>query len=136
MLDSFKRSYENNSFSTEKSCDVCLEVIETYMQILMPAFQFTLIVQKMSSTIGEVVPLLNIMISKWKREKLNSNYKILCEQLISSFVKKFDFELNSPIYFVSSLFNTSQIELWIKRTECKHIIFKAFQDIVCVEKIF
>ena len=76
MLDSFKRSYENNSFSTEKSCDVCLEVIETYMQILMPAFQFTLIVQKMSSTIGEVVPLLNIMISKWKRAKLNSNYKI------------------------------------------------------------
>ena len=80
MFDSFKRSYENNSFSPEKPCNVSLEVIETYMQNLMPAFQFTLIVKKRSSTIGEVVPLLNIMISKWRRAIVNGNYQTLCQQ--------------------------------------------------------
>ena len=136
MFDSFKRSYQNNAFSPEFPCPINLEAIETYMQIFQPAYLFTLIVQKTSSTIGEIVPLLNIMISKWQRAIVNGNYKVISENLIRTFKRKFDYELKSPIYLVACIFNTSKIGLWIKRKDCLYILLDGLKQIPNVFKDF
>jgi hypothetical protein len=75
-----------------------------YMQILLPAFNFNLIMQKTNSNIGGVVPNIKILISKWSRMQTNENFKLLCNYLIAVFKHKFNYELNSA---VASLLNVS-----------------------------
>ncbi len=83
MLESFKKAYERNAFPEGFPCPIPLEKIETYMQILLPAFKFNLIMQKKHSSIADVVHNLQLMISKWKRMKVTGNYKTLCNLLIN-----------------------------------------------------
>ena len=45
MLDSFQTGYSKGIFSEEYPCPVNSVAIETYMQILLPAFQFNLAMQ-------------------------------------------------------------------------------------------
>ena len=100
MLLSFQKSYVRNAFSTELPCPVTQHVIDTYIQILQPAYQFNLIMQKSDSVIGDVVPVLLIMLSKWRRFGVGAPYKRFCDLLVAAFLKKFDYELNSDIYKV------------------------------------
>jgi len=51
MLEAFQIAYLKNTFPADKPCPVSLSLIEHYMQILQPAFQFNFIMQKTSSTI-------------------------------------------------------------------------------------
>ena len=87
MLQSFQKAYSRNAFPYDDPCTVSLEVIEKYMQILLPAYQFNLIMQLSNSTIGDVLPALQIMISKWSRMNVTGVYKSLCRDLIASFSK-------------------------------------------------
>jgi hypothetical protein len=89
-----------NAFAAESPCPVSLQVIETYIQILKPAYEFNLVMQKTESTIGDVVPSLMIIISKWRRFAVGAPYASLCKLLIKSFEHKFNYELNSDIYKV------------------------------------
>jgi hypothetical protein len=74
-----------------KILDYYQKSIPNSFQIL-PAFQFNLVMQKTSSTIGDVVPTLHIIISKWKRYDLPQSYR----QLGFAFIEnKFSYELNS-----------------------------------------
>ena len=56
--------------------------IEIYMQILQPAFNFNMHMQKTTSTIAEVVPSLIRMIEIWTLLDVDENYELLCEDLI------------------------------------------------------
>ena len=100
MLLSFQKSYARGAFSSELDCPVTLRVIETYIQILTPAYQFNLIMQKSESTIGEIIPALLIMLSKWRRFRVGQPYRRLCDLLIKAFSRKFEYELGSTIYKV------------------------------------
>ena len=64
LLDCFHKAYIRGLFTSEFKCPISLEEIEFYLQILLPAFQFNLIMQKTRSTIADVLPTLVIMISK------------------------------------------------------------------------
>ena len=65
VLESHHKGYLRNIFSSDLPCPVSFQALEFYLQILLPAFQFNLIMQKTKSSIGDVLPTLMIMISKW-----------------------------------------------------------------------
>ena len=69
VLESIKRAYDNglvihfNRYNeparnedTANSIEVTLQDIETYMQILLPAYQWTIALQSVNSSIGDIVP--------------------------------------------------------------------------------
>ena len=89
MLDSFHRALKKQAFPPDAPCPVSLEVLELYLQILQPAFQFNLIMQKSKSSIADVLPALNIMLSKWNRMQVTGVYRQLCDNLIAAFKHKF-----------------------------------------------
>lgn len=139
MLFSFKRAYDCQNgvgaFPVQFPCPISKLVIEKYLQILAISYQFNLIMEKDSSNISEVVPSLMIMMSKWMRMEVSGQYKTFCEKLVSSFKKKFEFELNSPVYLVSSLLNTSKLGSWYNRSDCEDIRQKAFDNVCEVYKV-
>lgn len=130
MLESFHRAYLRNAFPSESPCPVSFEDIELYLQILLPAFKFNLIMQKTKSTIGDILPTLNIMLSKWNRMEVTGKYKDLCNNLILAFQHKFKFELKSEIYAVAALFNVSKLDMWYKRKDCTEMRTRAIDNIV------
>ena len=67
MLQSFLKTYRKEAFPATEPCPVSREQIEALIQILMPAHRFSLSMQKNSSTIGDVLPPLKIMLSMWSR---------------------------------------------------------------------
>ncbi|CAF1132277.1 unnamed protein product, partial [Brachionus calyciflorus] len=56
ILESFQKAILRDAFPRDKLCPVSLEIIETYLQILLPAFQMNLIMQKSKSTIAYILP--------------------------------------------------------------------------------
>ena len=117
MLLSFHKAYLSNCFDNS-ACPVSHEEIEIYMQILFPAFQFSLLMQKNKSPIGDIIPTLTIMFSKWNRMEVTGRHKKFCISLVNCFKKKFDYEINSDVYKVASLLNTSKLYLWYQRSDC------------------
>jgi len=91
------------------------------MKILMPAFIFKLLMQRTASTIADVVPNVLMMLSKWNRMEVGGNYRLLCELLTNAFKHKFNYELNSPVYAVASLFNISKLKEWVTRKGCEEL---------------
>ncbi len=136
LLHSFYKAYKRNAFSSENPCPIALEEIEKYMQILLPAYQFNLVMQKNDATIGDVIPAVKIIISKWSRFNCTGAYQDLCNNLIKQFNHKFDYELNSNVYRVASLMNTHKIWLWYTRPDCDAIRTAAMASIYSVNKIF
>ena len=132
MLAAFQKAYKRDAFHENNPCPISLEVIECYMQILLPAFNFNLIMQKNSSTIADVLPNIMILISKLTRMDVSGNYKSLCNYLISAFKHKFKYELNSNVYSVASLLNVSKLNLWIKRSDCAKIRRSAIENLIIV----
>ena len=104
MLEAFQRAYSRNAFPEEKPCPVSLEVIEKYMQILLPAFNFTTMMQGTTTTISRVVPRVLIVLSQWNRMEVTSSYRKLCDLLIVGFNRKFEHELNDPMWLLCSMF--------------------------------
>ncbi len=59
LLESVKRAYDKNAFSKddpEKQCPIELDEIELYLQILKPAYIFSISMQKNNSTIADTLP--------------------------------------------------------------------------------
>lgn len=101
MLESVKRAYENNVFNENFLCPVSLETIDTYLQILSPAYRISLGFQKNSSCISDVLPSLHKLIEIWENMNVPGNAKRLCKLLVLTTKNKFNYELTSPIYKVS-----------------------------------
>ena len=117
MLVSVKKAYDKNTFNEEYKCPHSLSTIEKYIQLLLPAYRFSLFMQRNDCPIGEVVPLLLIMFEEYEKLKLNGalvtgTAKSFKDLLVSSFKKKFAYELESNVYLVSSIFTVSKLNLW------------------------
>ena len=55
MLMSFHKAKMKNTFSAENPSPIDLETLELFLQILQPAYQFSLIMQKNKSSIAIIV---------------------------------------------------------------------------------
>ena len=136
MLESFYRAHKAKAFPIDNPCPVSFEKIDKYLLILLPAYQFNLIMQKDKSSIADVLPSLEIMISKWSRMELAGEYKILVDNLIAAFRHKFSYEVKSDINAVATLLNISKLKIWYKRPDCLYIKKTACTKILEVQTIF
>jgi hypothetical protein len=112
LLLSFKKTYDRNAFAEDNPCPISQAVVEKYLQILQPAYEFNLVMQRTKSTISDVIPSLKIMISKWKRMNVSGVYRNLCNLLISAFEYKFQYEVNSNVYHVATVLDSSMLNNW------------------------
>lgn len=101
MLESVKCAYDKGAFNDEDiKCPYDLKKIETFHQILAPAYRVSLGFQKKSTSITEVVPYILNLIEIWNKLDLPPVPKRFCELLTACLRNKFNFELNSTTYQV------------------------------------
>ena len=93
-------------------CPLTFKNIEFYLQVLLPAYRFTIIFQRTSANISEVLPSILLILDTWKKLSEKKKFKTICKVLIESFTEKFHYELNSNVYFTSSLLNVTKLPLW------------------------
>jgi hypothetical protein len=67
LLFSNKRAYDNGAYDGKISCPIALAQIETYIQILMPAYYATLGWEKNRSSIADVIPQVRFLIDFWTK---------------------------------------------------------------------
>jgi hypothetical protein len=92
--------------------------------------------QKDKSSIAEVLPSLEKMLSKWTRMDLFGEYNVLRNNLIAAFKHKFSYEIKSNIYNVASLLNISKLKLWYNRKDCLSIRQFAHLNLIQVRNLF
>ena len=56
MLISMKKAQENNTFDENYKIPYSLEVVDKYIQVLQPAYCFSLFMQQSDAPIWDVVP--------------------------------------------------------------------------------
>lgn len=56
MLESVKRAYDKGVFSDGQGCPIPLRTVETYLQVLKPAYLLSVSLQKSKSSIADVIP--------------------------------------------------------------------------------
>jgi hypothetical protein len=100
MIESVLRAIKKRAFNESFKCPVSRKKLEIYHQILKPVYEFTINLQYNNSSICHVLPGLYHLLYEWENLNLTGEPKRYCELLIQSLKKKFDFELNSPIYKV------------------------------------
>ena len=93
-------------------CPLSFEMVEFYLQILLPAYRFIIGFQRTKANIAEVVPSLLVLFSIWNRLARNKRFKCICLKMIESFKLKFDYELKSNVYLVAALLNPSKLSIW------------------------
>jgi hypothetical protein len=71
MLVSYKKAYDRDAFS-ENQCPVEKKTIESYIQILAPAYDFNLLMQRNLASIADVNPSLILMFAKWESMTLKN----------------------------------------------------------------
>ena len=136
VLISHHKAYKRGVFTDLHPCPVKLEALEIYIQILVPAFTFNLVMQRTNSSICDLLPTLTIMLSKWSRMKVPDKYRNLCKNLIIAFKHKFKEEMNSPIYAVAALINTAKLRKWQTRSDCAYFRSRAIASLTTVAKSF
>jgi hypothetical protein len=92
----------------------CGKVVEKFIQVLQPAYRNSLFIQQTDAPIGDVIPALLIMLQDLEKLKINGtavsgSFKSLRDLLVKSFRKKFNYELNSQVYLVASLFSVTKL---------------------------
>jgi len=95
-----QRAYKKNAF-TENECPIRIEVIKSYIQILMPAYKLNLGFQSSFLSIADVIPGILRLKFIWERLEVDSLQKELIYFLLHHLRRKFDYELNCPIYEVT-----------------------------------
>ena len=79
-----------------------------------------------------MVPALLIMLQELEKLKINGtavrgSFKSLRDLLVSSFKKKFNYEINSQVYLVTSIFSVTKLHLWYNRSFSKEFALKAIE---------
>jgi len=103
MLESVKRAYDLDLFDESNNdlrCPISLKKVETYLQILQPAYRFSITFQNNKSSISLLIPSLSRIIFSWENMDLEPEYERLATLLIICFKSKFKYELGSEIYQV------------------------------------
>ena len=133
MLTSFYKAYKKGIFNENRLCPVSLAEIEFYIELLLPAYRFTLLHQRNKANIGEVIPSINLLIQKYEQlAKADSKKKPFCQSLINHVKKKFSFELDSNIYAVAAYLDVASIQTWCNKSFASSVIFKARKHLVDV----
>jgi hypothetical protein len=127
MLVSIKKAYEREALTS--SCPVDIAKIDVYIQILKPAYKFSILLQRNNSSIADVGPNLLFMFNKWNKFVVDASQKSLCKLLIDYHIYKFDFELNSRIYRVASILNVAKLHLWFKQDFAQPYVASALKAI-------
>ena len=136
MLQSFHKAVLREAFSEHFPCPFSLDELEMLLQIFLPAYPFSLIMQKDKSSVAGVLPTLIITNTEWNRMKVTGNYKSLCNYLVAAMNYKFNYEKNSNYYCVALLFNISKLHIWAKRTDCKFIRDSVISNLVTTAELF
>ena len=100
-------------FTEEYNCEITLEELEIFYQILLPLYKFSILVQKTNASIMVVYPsILLILNSSLPKLNLDGEYNIFRNQLIATITSKFKLEMESDMYLVAAVLNTSSLHLW------------------------
>jgi hypothetical protein len=76
-----------------------------YLQVLLPAYEFPLGMEKNRSSISDVIPAVLRLIHVWDKTEVNDpKAKELCFFLIHFTRLKFKYELDSQVYQVLEIF--------------------------------
>ena len=93
---------KKNIFTDEIKCSITLAEIEFYIEILLPAYRFTLLHQRTAANIAEVVPTLQMLIKKYEQFAVDTKKRPFSEALIKHIKVKFEYEFESNIYAVAA----------------------------------
>ena len=107
MLERLKKAHKKGLFETLDSSSklpVSIDVINSYLKILKPAYLVNIYFQRNTSSIAEVIPAILKLISNWenllKKDSVPSSCKIFSKFLIEELKRRFNYELESEIYQV------------------------------------
>ena len=125
LLTSFYKAYKKNIFTGENTCPVTLAEIEFYIELLLPAYRFTLLHQRNAANIGEVVPTVQMLIMKYEQFTKDKKKKPFSEALVKYIRIKFQYELDSNVYAVAAYLDTTQLHDWNNRSFAAELIHKA-----------
>ena len=113
LLESVNRAYDKRLFIHEDinlRCPLSLEKIEIYLQILQPAYRFTISFQNSNFPISALIPSLFRIIYSWETMELEEEDERLATILIVCFKHKFKFEIESEVYFkISNDFSLDEL---------------------------
>ena len=95
-----------------------VKIMEIFYQILLPLYNFSIFLQRQDSVIAEIVPSLVLTIyAEFKKMQIeDENAKLFLESLVKHILKKFKYELNSPIYHSAAILNVSRLNGWMFRS--------------------
>ena len=125
LLNSFYKAYKKNIFTDENKCPVTLAEIEFYIELLLPAYRFTLLHQRTAANIAEVVPTLQMLIKKYEQFAKDTKKRPFSEALIKHIKVKFEYEFESNIYAVAAYMDTTQLHDWSSRSFAVPLLLKA-----------
>ncbi len=111
-------------------------MVEFYLQILLPAYRFSIGFQRTKTNIAEVLPSLLILFNTYNKLAQNKKFKPICLTMIESFKFKFDYELTSNVYLVSSVLNTSKLDLWYWKKFSESYAEKVSKELISVASSF
>jgi hypothetical protein len=112
LLESLKKAYTKGLFDSLEPANklpVSIDVINSYLKILKPAYLVNIYLQRNSSCIAEVIPPVLKLINNWelllRQDNVSKSCKIFCKYLIDEFKRRFNYELESEFTFISFLFS-------------------------------
>jgi hypothetical protein len=76
------------------------------------------------------------MFNTWNKMSENINYRTICQRFISSFKYKFHDELESSIYSVAALLNTSKLRFWYDKKFSEENVDIATRELINVAFTF
>ncbi|RNA03548.1 zinc finger BED domain-containing DAYSLEEPER-like [Brachionus plicatilis] len=115
MLEAFYNAYEKELFSETNKCPVSKEKIIEFLKVLHPMYTISLLSQKSDWQIGDVIPSLIIIFNAYDESQFQGEKRRLVKELKKELKRKFEFELNSKIYKLAAILNTSKLELWFDK---------------------
>jgi hypothetical protein len=131
LLESVKRAFDGGLFDEfePEEIPVTLETIEIYLQVLKPAYLFSIHFQGMNANISETIPSVLKLIQAYKKMKLTGEPKKLAKLIIKSIKHKFEYELNSHVYMAAAILKVNQLNTWIGRPFSKGYFTKGIESL-------
>ena len=102
-LETIKKAYDHGIFNDKNiqlALPVEISVVESYIELLKPAYLVNIGFQSNSGSIADVVPNILNLLNELERLKKTTKHHDLCVSLINQIKHRFKYELNSPIYRV------------------------------------
>ncbi|RNA28431.1 hypothetical protein BpHYR1_011081 [Brachionus plicatilis] len=131
----FLMAYDKELFNEENedlTCPLSLKEVETYLQILRPAYRFSLTFQNSFSSISHLIPSLKRIFFSWENMDLEHEFERLAILLVVCFKEKFKYELESEIYQAATVLNLALVKSWIEEEFCQNLVRKGLHSLKLV----